>query len=132
MRTPGKIQVEDGTYLYWCPKCKKYLSKDNFCSNKANKFRDGLNGYCKRCQQERELVYRTTLDPQSNLQFKLRHCLYSAKSRAKKLNLEFNLTYEYIEYLYNSQTGLCAISGIPMTMEYGSGILDTNISVDTL
>ena len=132
MRNPGKIQTEDGTYLYWCPKCKRYLSRDHFCSSKSNKFRDGLNGYCKKCQQERELIYRTTLDSETGLQFKLKHCLYSARSRAKKLKLEFNLTYEYIKYLYETQKGLCAISGIPMTKEYGSGILDTNISVDKI
>lgn len=132
MRKPGKIQIEDGTYLYWCPKCKKYLSKDNFCSSKNNKFRDGLNGYCKKCQQERELIYRTTLDPEAGLQFKLKHCLYSARSRAKQMNIEFNLTYQYIKYLYDLQKGLCAVSGIPMTCEYGVGPSDTNVSVDKI
>lgn len=132
MRKPLKIEVQDNQYLYRCAKCNKYLTRDCFCKNKSNKHKDGLNTYCKECQSKIETEYRKTLEDETSLDFKLKHCFYSAKSRAKKLKIEFNLTLDYIKYLYNKQNGLCAISGIPMTYRYIDNSIDTGISVDKI
>ena len=128
-RARNKIETENG-YLYRCSSCKKYLSPENFCSNKYRIYRDGLNNYCRECQRVRENKYRKNLNKEDSLRLKLKHCLSSAKSRAKKNNLEFNLTEEYIYQLWNIQKGLCAISGIPLTSNYGDGVIETNASID--
>lgn len=132
MRKPSKIQTQDGSYLYRCSKCDRYLSSICFCQNKSNKYKDGVHTYCKECQQKIELDYRNSLRDEVSLNFKLKHCFCSAKSRAKKSKIDFNLTLDYIVHLYNVQNGLCAISGIPMTYQYGDDSADTRISIDKI
>lgn len=134
MRTgkENKIQVEDGTYLYYCSSCDKYLTKDKFCNNKSLKYRDGVNSKCKQCQKYHENKYRVNLDYESKLRLKLKHILSSAKSRSKKLNLDFDLDEAYVKYLWESQNGLCAISKIPMTCNYGDGMIESNASIDRI
>ena len=132
MRKTSKIKTQNEQYLYRCSKCNRYLSADCFCRNKSNKYKDGLNTYCKECQKEIETNYRKSLEEDTSLEFNLRHSFCSAKSRAKKLKIEFNLTLDYIKYLYNVQNGLCAISGIPMSYKYQDNTVDTRISVDKI
>lgn len=45
------------------------------------------------------------------------------KKRAKKKNLNFDLTSEYIRFLFNSQNGKCAISGLNMVLNKRSRTL---------
>ena len=53
-----------------------------------------------------------------------------AKERAKKLNIPFDITKDYLKYLWDTQKGLCAISNIPMTYKYNNGRTPTNVSID--
>lgn len=127
----SKIETEIGS-LYRCAGCCKYLSAQHFCSNKNNKYRDELNIYCKDCQSKRETAYRKNLNTKDLLKLKLKHLLSSARSRAKKLNLAFDLTEDYLYELWNKQKGICALSGIPLTCNYGEGVVETNASIDKI
>lgn len=131
MRKKNKIQTENG-YLYRCSSCNLYLPANKFCNNKSLTYRDGVNSICKECQRVKENSYRKNLNPEDSLRLKLKHCLSSAKSRAKYSKLDFNLTEDYIKYLQDTQKGLCAISGIPMTSNYGTGVIETNASIDRI
>lgn len=130
-KSKSKIYTKDGI-LYKCSKCKLYLPADDFCSNRSLTYRDGVNHYCKRCQRDLESDYRKNLPKEDGIKLKLKHCLSGARSRAKRLNIEFNLTEEYIKYLWDKQNGLCALSGIPMTYQYENGPIETNASVDRI
>lgn len=44
---------------------------------------------------------------------RIQACLTKAKCRKK----EFNLSFEYLENLFDSQQGKCSISGVPLTFE---------------
>lgn len=131
MRKKNKIQTENG-YLYRCSSCNLYLPANKFCNNKSLTYRDGVNSICKECQRVKENSYRKNLKPEDSLRLKLKHCLSSAKSRAKYSKLDFNLTEDYIKYLWDTQKGLCAISGIPMISNYGTGVIETNASIDRI
>lgn len=46
--------------------------------------------------------------------------LAALKASAKKRNIEFNLTIEYIWDLFKKQEGICALSGLPIKFHCGS------------
>lgn len=131
-RKQNKIKLEDGSYLYYCSACNRYLSKDKFCNNKSLIYRDCVNNKCKECQSKHENDYRCNLCDEQKLKLKLKHILSSAKSRSKKLNIQFDLDEAYIKYLWESQNGMCAISKIPMTFNYGDGMIESNASIDRI
>lgn len=49
-----------------------------------------------------------------------------------KQNTDFNITIDYLKYLWNKQDGKCALSGIDMTYIFNSGRISTNISIDRI
>ena len=51
---------------------------------------------------------------------------------AKRQDVGRNLDWEYLKFLYESQKGRCALSGVPMTHEVGKGRVYTNISIDRI
>jgi len=54
------------------------------------------------------------------------------KALAVKKSERRNLSIDFLESLYNSQKGLCAVSGVQMTYLCGQGKVDTNISLDRI
>jgi hypothetical protein len=54
----------------------------------------------------------------------------NAKIRAEKKHFAFDLTYEDVLGLYETQAGCCCYSGIEMTFVAGQGRVPTNISMD--
>jgi len=117
-----------------CTKCKEQKEINEFHVFKNNK--DGLSNKCKNCKKEYDVNYRKS-DKVQNMQKSKSYrdrkreykkyrfntdlriqMLHSAKSRAKKLNLDFNIDIEDIiipEY--------CPILGIKLERkEYGKGL----------
>ena len=58
--------------------------------------------------------------------------LNGCKSRATAKNLDFDLTLDYLEALWEKQKGKCAVSGIPMTLNIDNGRNPYNVSVDQI
>ena len=55
-----------------------------------------------------------------------------AKQRVKNRNYDCDLTLNDLKSLYDSQMGLCALSGKKMTWGSGEGRVPTNISIDRI
>lgn len=58
--------------------------------------------------------------------------MLGARERARKANIYFDLTLDFLISLWNKQKGLCAISGIPMTYTLYEGRIPTNVSIDKI
>lgn len=120
----------DGKLL--CHDCGEY--KDVSCFNKHPdmKIRDYHATFCTSCRVKR----RKEMEPEKDDTLKLRQTLvqryHGAKERAIKQGLDFNLTVEYLLSLWESQHGICALSGVPMTFERYQGRIPTNVSIDKI
>lgn len=71
--------------MKFCSKCK--AEKDYSAFGKHSKQKDGLRSVCKECRKKESSKAYTEQDKQ-------KHILASIKSRAKRLNVEFDLEYE--------------------------------------
>lgn len=118
--------------LYYCSTCKKYLTKDNFCTDRNCYYRDCLSARCRNCSKDNNLKVRKNLSGDRALDYMLKNKLGRAKCRAKQSNLPFDLTVDDLYNLWNEQNGKCAISNIPMTCEFCKGNVMTNISLDQI
>lgn len=58
--------------------------------------------------------------------------LHFLKYLRKKKDRSETLSAEFLDQLYKSQNGLCAITKIPMTHSVGCGFVSTNISIDKI
>ena len=70
----------------------------------------------------------------NNLDKAFKYYFYQAQSGAKKRNINFDLTFNDLKLLYKQQGGLCALSGIKMTIKPGTRkrINNTKLSVDRI
>lgn len=83
-----------------CSCCKENLDFDQFGNNRAN--RDGLQSECKSCRSQKDYG-----------SFPAR-VIKGCRTRAAKLNLEFDLDIVFLNNLNTQQAGLCAVSGVPL------------------
>ena len=120
----------EGTKL--CPKCEQTLDISKFNKDKSNS--TGLQTYCKECGTQNTKKWASSYDGYlKKLFLDIKH---NAKKRAK--SLEVNITIDDLKELYEAQNGLCALSGIKMTMdtymvkENQHIINKNNISVDRI
>lgn len=131
------VKEENGIKLYKCFKCEQWLPIDNFQLSDGNSghkyyYRDGLDKRCKKCKQKEMKKARASYDIDGARHYLFTHRINGCKSRAKAKNLDFDLTIEYLEELWNKQDGVCAISGIPMTLNIDKGRNPYNVSVDQI
>ena len=116
-----------------CHRCREYKSIDNFTAKGSE---IPIRGYrrttCKNCTNE--------IRKQSSLKWpdteSLIRCLNSrllgAKDRARKQNIKFDLTLDFLLELWKKQNGKCALSGLPMTYISLKGRIPTNVSLDKI
>jgi hypothetical protein len=117
-----------------CKYCNIVKTLDQFYANGC--FSDGLKKYRSRCKDcilmiSKERQPETYADKirKKHSSFKnyisslLNHC-------SKRKNKECNLDIGYLLDLYEKQNGLCNLSGVKMTYEYGKKA--TNISIDRI
>ncbi len=99
-----------------CVVCESYfiakVARQIHCSKKCQ----GIHG--NRLLAKRRETLDWTLKRLSNRQVSKKHKRY--------------LDFQYLKELYDCQNGKCAISGVEMTYEVGSGHVLTNISVDRI
>lgn len=84
-----------------CTKCKQYLDLSNFYRSNQGYCRL----HCKNCEAKTKAKYRNSLSGWSV------HCLARVKYRAKKNNLEFNLT---TKWLIDNLPNYCPVLGIKL------------------
>lgn len=122
--------------LYLCTACKRYLPRSKFNTDNTNLHgkRGNLCRQCKDCQRKRYYAERQRLlnDDYAALRYKLQQALKSARRRAKEYNRYIDIDLEYLFYLWNSQNGKCALTGIQMTYKFYEGRVNTNLSIDRI
>lgn len=130
LKYPIDQQIKNGKLL--CYKCLKYKSIDDFDSAPNNWYRLGKDRRCKQCKHNQYRNRRKRYAHTTDLYKILRFRFYGARDRAKNKNLDFELTVDYLMYLWNKQQGKCALSGIKMTTFLCHGRTPTNVSVDRI
>jgi hypothetical protein len=120
-----------------CKICNVNKSLSEFYANGC--FPDGTKKYRSRCKtcvlarvkQEQSKIYmsksqRRSSSPKNFISGILNH---AAK---RKQHLGFDIDLVYLLELHKKQRGLCALSGVEMTILAGSGRVNTNISIDRI
>ena len=117
--------------LWTCSTCSKELE---LTSNNFYKRADSVTGFqhrCKKCFQKTEAkVIRRK--KKGDLKYFIKDLFFGAKNRAKRKNLDFNLTIDFLLNLYVEQSGKCALTGIKMRHTILEGKIKTNISIDKI
>ena len=123
---------KDGKLL--CHKCGQYLDPSEFHIAGDNKYtiRGGKDKRCKKCKVAQNKEARTKYSPEKALEKVLQERWLGAKDRAEKKGIEFSISKEYLQKLWDNQKGLCAISKIPMTFIMDKGRIYTNVSIDQI
>lgn len=113
-----------------CRRCRVSKPATDFSFKKNVKSRFNRNYICKECQVvDRAERYSNLRD---DLQDYLKRIIRSAKMRASKSGIEFSLTYEQIQLMYNTQQGKCSMSGTAMTHHSSQERMESNISIDRI
>lgn len=91
-----------------------------------------------RYSQKKEEYLTRKFNYERTLNGKLKNLLYSARDRAKKYNLEFNIDLEYLVELYNKNKGCCSLTNIEFDVSKNderyknSHFYPTSISLDKI
>ena len=116
-----------------CTKCKEVKSTTEFQKNCRSK--DGRRSDCAVCRNlARKESYYNGSDKGRYHTVRgkcTQHCA-SAKQRAKKRGLEFNLTSSFLEELWNKQGGKCAITGTEFDLKGTCALTGSGAAVDKI
>lgn len=116
-----------------CLKCKNKKQLNEFYKNGC--FDDGLPKYRSTCKSCILIKSTDKFKISYSEKLKKKHSSYknyisTLLNHSSKRNKEYNIDIQYVLDLYEKQNGLCNISGIKMTYDYGSK--STNISIDRI
>lgn len=117
--------------IWICSSCKKelLLNKENF--HLAANSITGFRNKCKECIKKDRISFDRIVNKDS-LDYFLKEVLSSARCRAVKKKLEFNISLEYLKSLWNKQRGKCSITGLDMTHIILNGKMRTSLSIDRI
>lgn len=128
MRT--KFVQKDESGNIFCYVCKNFCNPNEFDQSTVNWFRDNKDRRCKNCKKKQYIKRRLSNRGAKNLDRILLERYLGMRDRARKKNLEFDVTLDDVKELWNKQGGKCALSGLEMTYIFGNGRTPTNISID--
>lgn len=120
-----------------CKFCNTKKPLDQFYSNGC--FADGLKKYrvrCKSCVLEKAktdqpFLYKGKAERRSASPAVFIAAILNHAAKRKQ-SLGFDIDIGYLLWVYEGQSGLCAVSGVKMTHIAGSGRVLTNISIDRI
>ena len=116
-----------------CHYCGEYKDENYFSANGGgSSIRNYRRNICNDCCNKRQKLHDLSLSDDKKLKKCLNFRFLGARDRAKQQNLEFNITLDYLLYLWNYQKGKCALSDIDMTYELRVGRTPTNVSIDKI
>lgn len=121
----------DGDLLK-CHKCGRFLPVSEFGKHQAYSYRDGHDARCRECRTQQSNERKKNYSDECALLKILQMRFLAAKDRAKKKNLPFTITKEYLKELWDKQDGKCAISGVKMTYKQCNGRTPKNVSIDQI
>lgn len=114
-----------------CHICGRFLDVSQF-GKKQNKYRDNHDSRCRECRTKESRERAQRYDEESRLQRVLQMRYLCARERAMRFDIPFDITKEYLRELWDKQSGICALSGIPMTFDINKGRVWTNVSIDQI
>lgn len=115
-----------------CLHCGKSLDPSEFDSHKSYAIRGYKDARCKECKKKQNAEAKKKYSDEQKLYKTIQSRVLGAKDRASKKGIPCTITKEFIMDLWNKQSGLCAISKIPMTYEINEGRVYTNLSIDQI
>lgn len=101
-----------------CSKCKNIFLIKKFPRNSS---------YCYKCHKIQNLI-RVNLKVDFYLKRKFNHLKFLCKNK----KIGFNITKEYLIYLYRKQKGKCFYSGVFMKWKSGKGSFPNTLSIDRI
>lgn len=110
-----------------CSCCGEIKDEIEFHNSASTKNTSGKVYHCRVCISRKQKEYRKT---ETGFKGQLWNNL---KGNAKRRGLPVEINKEYIDYLYNIQGSLCAVTGFPMEFSSGEGSKnDYAVSVDRI
>jgi hypothetical protein len=95
--------------------------------------KDGsLTSECRSCVRQRSSENQKVRHHAGGVKYHLAFIARSAKLRARKQGLTYDIDADYLATLLQRQKGLCAVSQVPMTFAKGTGHVPTNASIDRI
>ncbi len=95
--------------------------------------KDGsLSSECRDCFRRRSSKNQKKRHHAGGEDYHLSYLMRGVRHRARKGSIECDLDAGFLKILLSEQSGLCAISGIPLTFIKGHGHIPTNASVDRI
>lgn len=94
--------------------------------------RSGTSTRCKRCGNRTFLTENGEINLNSMIATFYKHIVNGIKSRKKIQELEFNITPEYLEMLYEKQNHKCALTGLPLEPDITKKATQQNWSLDRI
>lgn len=98
---------------YKCTQCGELKLKTEFYKNRSKK--DGVSSECKTCRKGNNKYKGYSRKHHQTIRGRLNQILYSAKIRAAKRNLVYQLDYEWLSNLYNNQNGRCLLTQLELS-----------------
>jgi hypothetical protein len=117
--------------IWTCPCCGLNLNLDTINFHKDKSTSTKFKYKCKICTNKHRRNF-TRMSNKDDLNYFLKEVLSAAKSRAIKKSLEYDMSMEFLEELWNNQKGKCAITHIDMTHTILQGRIPTNLSIDRI
>lgn len=105
-----------------CSVCTEVKPKADFY--KIRKDSSYYYSFCKSCNGEKERVRYLAQD----ITWK-KKC-YDIRNSAVKRSIAFDLTEDYLKYLFEKQEGLCAYTNVKLDLSSGRGLAPDCVSVD--
>jgi hypothetical protein len=124
-----------------CTKCGQDLPIANFyTTGKKVSGTPKYNSWCKPCVANKQASYHKRTWGPMRLQFSaqkrtknVRSFLSYLRQKATQRRKDGDIvSLDALETLWFAQQGKCALTGWPMTMELGNGVVQTNCSIDRI
>jgi transposase-like protein len=101
-----KNKQSKGGYTYTCKSCEKEWKQEYYSENKTH-----ITNRNKEYRVVNGMWYNKSIE------HRLRYVSQLGVIRAKKKNIEWNLSLEFLLLLWEKQQFMCAYSGVPLTFE---------------
>lgn len=123
-----EVKVGNDRALYQLCKC----SCGNISWKKLVTLRNGTSTRCKKCCNKTFITEDGKISINAMIVTFYKHILDGVKRRKKVSQLDFNITPEYLEELYEKQNHKCALSGISLELDITKSAMNQNWSLDRI